>query len=500
MSGALPASRRACFLAPTPGRSLADGEGKLNMLSQEGLRVFRKLNRKNMALLLAALSIGIVFLSSSTMAAAAPTGSSFDHIVIIAMENQNYADVLGDGTPAGCPTGTAPFLCSMLPLSSTIPNYHSYGATSSINGCSAACYVALISGDTYGVGDGYSCCLTGTTLVDQMQSAGLTWRAYCESGCPRGNDHFPFTGFASDASSPNVFAGSSVSTSTFIAAANSANPPNLLWYTPTDNHNMHDNSISTGDSYLKTFLVGSGTLSNPASGSLLASSIFTTTSYRTILYIWWDEYDPSPNIQYGSMIKSGYVSTSNNYDEYAGLHTIENNWGFTALGSASSAPVMNDIFGSTAPGGLSTSFTYSPSTPQPNQTVTFTASTTGGASLYSYIWNFGDGLSGTGASASHRYSTAGLYSVTLTVTDSNSATSTSTQQLAVSTSTTPLSTITFLYVGLIAGGAISVIAYLVKYHSHNRKLAAKLRTGSVKTRQGIHGSVGKGKRLRTSRE
>src|SRR5438093_4266941 len=85
------------------------------------------------------------------------------------------------------------------------PSYHSYGATSSISGCSAACYVALISGDTYGVGDGYSCCLSGSTLVDQMQSAGLTWQAYCESGCPRGNDHFPFTGFASDTNSPNIF-------------------------------------------------------------------------------------------------------------------------------------------------------------------------------------------------------------------------------------------------------------------------------------------------------
>ena len=440
------------------------------------MRVFRKLNRKDIAWLLAALSIGIVFLSLAATASATPTGSSFDHIVIIAMENQNYQDVLGDGTPAGCPTGTTPFLCSLLPLGSTIPNYHSYGATSSINGCSAACYVALISGDTYGVGDGYSCCLTGTTLVDQMQSAGLTWRAYCESGCPRGNDHFPFTGFASDTNSPNIFTGSSVSTSTFIAAANSANPPNLLWYTPTDNHNMHDNSISTGDSYLKNFLIGSGTLSNPASGSLLASSVFTSTSYRTLLYIWWDEYDPSPNIQYGSMIKNGYVSTSNNYDEYASLHTIESNWGLAPLGFASSAPVMSEIFGSTAPGALSTSFAYSPNPPQPGEAVTFTASPTGGASPYSYSWNFGDGSSGAGASATHTYSKAGSYSVTLTVTDSNSTTSTSTQQLVISTSTTPLSTLTFLYVGLIAGGAISVIAYLAKYHSHNRKLAAKRRT------------------------
>src|SRR6266568_3866502 len=122
------------------------------------------------------------------------------------------------------------------------------------------CYVALISGSDNGVSDGYSCCVAGTTLADQLQSAGLTWQAYCESGCPRGNDHFPFTGFASDANSPNIFAGSSVTTSQLITTANSANPPNLLWFTPTDNHNMHDNSVSSGDSYLKKFLVGNGTV------------------------------------------------------------------------------------------------------------------------------------------------------------------------------------------------------------------------------------------------
>src|SRR5437879_9945253 len=164
--------------------------------------MFRKPDRQSIAWALAALSCSILCLSLPATASATPAGSSFDHIVIIAMENQNYPDVLGDGTPAGCPTGTAPFLCSLLLLSSTIPSYHSYGATSSISGCSAACYVALISGDTYGVGDGYSCCLSGSTLADQMQSAGLTCPTICARGCPKENDHFLFTGFASYTTNP----------------------------------------------------------------------------------------------------------------------------------------------------------------------------------------------------------------------------------------------------------------------------------------------------------
>src|SRR6266581_2055369 len=394
----------------------------------------RVLNRKRLASLVLLLSIGsLVLIALPTRVGGAPTGSSFDHVVIIAMENQNYVDVLGDGTSAGCPSGTASFLCGMLPFSSTIPNYHSYGAGGfsgdSIGGCSAACYTALISGDTQGVSDGYGCCLSGTTLVDQMQSAGLTWQAYCESGCPRGNDHFPFTGFSSDANSPNVFASSSVSTSTFIAAANSASPPNLLWYTPTDNHNMHDNSIQTGDSYLKTFLVGTGTISDPAAGSLLASSVFTSSSDRTLLYIWWDEYDPSPNIIFGAGAQKGFISQSNSYDEYASLHTVESNWGLSALGYASSAPTISDIIGSNK---LSARFTYLPSTPLVGVAVSFSGVASGGTLPYTYSWSFGDGGTATGLTSTHTYSVSGSYSATLTVKDSASGSANSIQIINVS--------------------------------------------------------------------
>src|SRR5437016_6552933 len=87
----------------------------------------QSLDRRCLASVLVILSIAsLILLSSTGRTFAAPTGANFDHIVIIAMENQNYAEVLGDGTPAGCPSGTAPFLCGMLPLGSTIPNYHSY--------------------------------------------------------------------------------------------------------------------------------------------------------------------------------------------------------------------------------------------------------------------------------------------------------------------------------------------------------------------------------------
>src|SRR2546422_11715855 len=96
----------------------------------------QSLDRRCLASVLVALSItSLILLSSSGRAFAAPTGANFDHIAIIAMENQNYADVLGDGTPSACPSSAAPFLCGLLPLGSTSPNYHSYFMRSSHHAC-----------------------------------------------------------------------------------------------------------------------------------------------------------------------------------------------------------------------------------------------------------------------------------------------------------------------------------------------------------------------------
>src|SRR5207245_6493428 len=69
-----------------------------------------------------------------------------------------------------------------------------------------------------------------------------------------------------------------VQTCALPISASSASPPNLLWYTPTDNNNMHDGSVSTGDAYIQNFLVGSGSLTSPSPGSLFATSIFQPRS------------------------------------------------------------------------------------------------------------------------------------------------------------------------------------------------------------------------------
>jgi len=209
-------------------------------------------------------------------------------------------------------------------------------------------------------------CIKTRTLIHDFAGNSLTWKAYCENSCPRNADHFPYIGFQetwnscvtsfSTCSGPNIYNTVPSITGTWPKAAsdnvdptvfsemNSSSPSNFIWLTPTDGHNMHDNNVTSGDYYIRSLLVGTGTVKNPAAGSLLASNLFTNPSFRTVLYLWWDEYDPSPNVIFGAGIKVNYVS-SQSYDEFNSAHTIQRNWGLpytTSVVAADSS--LTDVF------------------------------------------------------------------------------------------------------------------------------------------------------------
>src|SRR5437660_8541826 len=325
-----------------------------------------KVGMKKLPLFLSLISLISVLSLLPARATSTPLGLTFDHIVIIAMENQNYGSVIGNSA--------APFINNNLTvLGSVMSAYHSYAQ--GISGtCSAGCYVAILGGNTEGslcslsnstcsastsCGSGQSYCdsychaasspcIKTRTLIHDFAGNSLTWKAYCENSCPRNADHFPYIGFQetwnscvtsfSTCSGPNIYNTVPSITGTWPKAAsdnvdptvfsemNSSSPSNFIWLTPTDGHNMHDNNVTSGDYYIRSLLVGTGTVKNPAAGSLLASNLFTNPSFRTVLYLWWDEYDPSPNVIFGAGIKVNYVS-SQSYDEFNSAHTIQRNWG-----------------------------------------------------------------------------------------------------------------------------------------------------------------------------
>jgi PKD repeat protein len=82
-------------------------------------------------------------------------------------------------------------------------------------------------------------------------------------------------------------------------------------------------------------------------------------------------------------------------------------------------------------------FTTTPSSPTQGQPVLFdaTSSTDPNGQIVSYSWNFGDGATGSGRTASHAYTSARSYFVTLTVADAYGRAASATGTLTVGSAT-----------------------------------------------------------------
>ncbi|HII39876.1 MAG TPA: PKD domain-containing protein [Thermoplasmata archaeon] len=77
-------------------------------------------------------------------------------------------------------------------------------------------------------------------------------------------------------------------------------------------------------------------------------------------------------------------------------------------------------------------FTFSPAQPIVGETVTFSGTASGGIPPYAYAWDFGDGSTGAGATASHSFAASGTFPVTLTVSDAASHSGSVTKSVGVS--------------------------------------------------------------------
>ena len=399
-----------------------------------------------MAVLVASQTIGfeaagILQTVNATVSNTAP----FQYIVTILMENNGLCDVTPNlVSSCGSSTIPAPYLTSLAQSNGFNTHYTGVGHPSEPN------YVALFGGSKFGyTSDGYCCFqLSSSNLVDRLEAAGLTWKAFAEDASgsgtcsftpPRAGDHYPFIDFSdmkTSARCGNMLTTTSPLDPEFLAAINSATLPNYVWLTPNDSDNMHSSSITIGDSYLAALVP-----------LILSSRMFTTQ--KAALFIVFDEgndFCPTGNSSSsdcvvaewsGPAVKRAYNSTTS-YNHYSYLSTLEANWNLASLtANDASAPPMTEFFGTSLPPTLSASFTYSPSSPQIGQTVSFTGSASGGTLPYSYSWSFGDGSTGTGSSAKHTYSSAGTLTVALTVRDNGSPQQATTSQQSITVSGAP---------------------------------------------------------------
>lgn len=289
----------------------------------------------------------------------APSGMPrLTNIFVIVMENSSLSTVRD--------SDDAPYLNGLMQSWAWSSNYHGVAHPSLPN------YLALASGETQGAlcdcqptgsaCDLWSCNpLSGSCgcpkearhLADDLESAGLTWRAYGEDmGSPcnltaSGNyapKHVPFLYFQDLQSNPARCSGSVVDFSSFGGDLASG-PPSFAFIAP----NLIDDMHSPFPASSTNLRHGDGWLAKNVP-PILASSAFQQGG---LLAIVWDEDDfsgaldpdgPVPLIVLSPLAQQGGYQSVARADHYSLLATIEDGLGLPRLGHAAEATPLVDLF------------------------------------------------------------------------------------------------------------------------------------------------------------
>jgi phosphatidylinositol-3-phosphatase len=328
------------------------------------------------AVALMAGGMGVIGLSVSAYGASSAAAS---HIMVVMMENEGQGELIGN--PA------APNTNALATHYGLATQSYSIGHVSLIN------YLELLSGSTYGVTADGTPSLEGVpssaqTLVNQLETAGISWRAYMESmpsagyiggdtACCGGQyyqHHNPFVYFPSVTSLPD-FNTNMVPSTNLLSDLNSPTPPDFVWMKPNGTDDMHDGPVnpngdvnpSVGDAWLGTFV----------------SQVQSTAWYAQggNIIIEWDEGSPSDASGVGTAgVGGGHIVTidvsaalkaSPQLDpkpvNAAGiLHSIEGAYGLPYLADAAAA----------ANGNIDALLGARSSIPTPSTTTTTTTTTT----------------------------------------------------------------------------------------------------------------------------
>jgi acid phosphatase len=267
------------------------------------------------------------------------------HIMIIVDENKAYSKAQGSPYIIGNTT-SAPYINSL------VSKYRSATHWFANQHGSPDDYLDLISGSNQGLGAGTKPPYTATSLVDELKTAGISWKAYMEampSACYNGgttglyeSDHNPFVYFSDYKS---LCSGSNgvvpYTVSGMSTALNSSSPPDFVWITPNICDDMHtnggscgSNGVADGDTWLKDNLP-----------TVLSSSWFADNG---VVIITWDEsltkdtsggsYGDGGQIPALVIAANAHGAFTASGDHYATLRGIEEAYGVGLLGgSANSA-------------------------------------------------------------------------------------------------------------------------------------------------------------------
>ncbi|MFI1990416.1 alkaline phosphatase family protein [Actinoplanes sp. NPDC020271] len=267
---------------------------------------------------LALLGAGVT--AASPQAQAATGVPAFDHIVLVMFENKASSQITAS---------SASYFTTLAGQGAKFTQSYAITHPSQPN------YIALFSGATQGVTND-DCPKTFTTgnLGAQLIAAGKTFKGYSEAmpsdgytGCSSGTyrrKHNSWVDFST------VPAASNVRYSTF--PADYTKLPTVAFVTPDMCNDMHDCSISTGNTWLKN--------------NLDAYAQWAKT-HNSLLIVTFDE-DNSLSLNHiytafvGANVKVGTYTEK--ITHYTVLRTIESAYGLSALGGAASVSPITDVW------------------------------------------------------------------------------------------------------------------------------------------------------------
>ena len=257
--------------------------------------------------------------------------SSTSHVVVVVMENKELGSVLG--------SSKAPYTNFLARHYASALNFFGIRHPSLPN------YLALVSGSTQGVrSDCTGCQRSAANLVDKLESAGISWKAYMEdmpASCFKGSGHAgyakkhdPFMYFNDVVSNPARC--SKVVPATQLAGdLVRGHLPAFAWVTPNLCHDTHDCSVATGDRYLRQ----------------LVPPLLHELGPQGFLVLTWDEGDSDKGCC-GGLASGGRIATvvagptvlrgarlRMPYNHYSTLRTIEDAFGLPRLGAAASPAI-----------------------------------------------------------------------------------------------------------------------------------------------------------------
>lgn len=216
----------------------------------------RRIRPVAVAAALLSLAAGMVLAGCGGAASSGPTtplpdaaalpGSAASHIVVIAMENKEASDIIGNGD--------APYINGLA------QRYGLATASYAITHPSLPNYLALTSGSTDGItSDCTSCHVAAPNLTDQLAAARIEWRAYledlphaCYLGAGSGGyakKHNPFAYYDDVAQDP-ARCDNLVPLSQLSADLRADRLPTFAWISPNLCDDMHDCDVATGDRFL----------------------------------------------------------------------------------------------------------------------------------------------------------------------------------------------------------------------------------------------------------